>query len=152
MTRADFLRKFATQTRLIGPIRKARRAYWLTLGTVRYIRKPENLIRYIRRTPADIRAWVMLIDRERSSGRLSSQSAALARSHQIEPGAYVINSLADQIAEKAEAKLTELARQPIGELDAAINEIIRWKTIVQCRNAHRDGGYFSAAEAVIQVQ
>jgi len=94
----------------------------------------------------------MLIDRERSSGRLSSQSAALARSHQIEPGAYVINSLADQIAEKAEAKLTELARQPIGELDAAINEIIRWKTIVQCRNAHRDGGYFSAAEAVIQVQ
>ena len=153
MTSTDLIRELATRTRLIGPIRRVRQFWWRALGTLRYAGiKSEDLVDHVRRHSSDIHAWVRLVDLERKAGRLSPESVALIKSHQIESSAYVVNHLADQIAEKAGAKLSELADQPIGGLEAAIEEIVRWKTIIQCRNTHCKGGYFSAAEAVMQFQ
>jgi SAM-dependent methyltransferase len=62
-----------------------------------------------------------------------------------------------EIKRRSAAKLRELAeratRPDEDSVSSAIAEIVRWKTVIQCRHAHRaGGGYFIEAEPVMQRQ
>jgi ubiquinone/menaquinone biosynthesis C-methylase UbiE len=103
-------------------------------------------IAQIRRNPRNVGAWVDLIDRERKAGRLSGQAERLATSHRIERRGLVGQYL-DEIADHAGSALAELANDPVREISRAIEHIVRWKTIIQCRESHAgDAPYFSYAE------
>jgi hypothetical protein len=109
-----------------------------------------GLIAAIQAEPTDIRKWVVLIDHEARADRLPPQSARLAAAHDLTPSAYVVNWFSDRIGEKADMR--EMAVDPLRNLAAAVEEIVRWKTIFWCEDAHKEGGYYSAAEPAMDTQ
>ncbi len=100
----------------------------------------------VRRHPRDVGAWVDLIERERAAGRLPSRTARLAAAHRLDRRGAVARYL-DELADHCGAALAVASADPIGRLPAVIDEIVRWKTIVQCRDAHAgEAPYFPYAE------
>jgi SAM-dependent methyltransferase len=54
----------------------------------------------------------------------------------------------DEISRLGSSVFDDAARDPVASLPRVIEEVIRWKTIIQCRNTHAGpAGYFAAAEA-----
>jgi SAM-dependent methyltransferase len=106
----------------------------------------------IRRHPLNVGAWVDLIHRELNAGRLPAQSARLASAHRIERRGAVGHFL-DEIAARAGAVLRPAAADPTGNLPRVIEEIVRWKAIIQCRSVHAgDAPYFPYAEGAMSWQ
>jgi hypothetical protein len=103
-------------------------------------------VEQIRRHPRNVGAWVDLIDRERKAGRLPDQAARLAAAHRIERRG-VVGQYLDEIAERAGAELEAAASDPAANVGRALEQIVRWKTIIQCRDTHAgDAPYFAYAE------
>ena len=106
----------------------------------------------VRRNPLNVGAWVDLIQRELNAGRLPAASASLAGAHRIERRGAVGYFL-DEIATRAGPVLRSAAGDPIGNLPPVIEEIVRWKAIIQCRGVHAgDAPYFPYAEAAMSWQ
>jgi SAM-dependent methyltransferase len=59
-----------------------------------------------------------------------------------------VGSYLDEISRLAGSVLQEAAVDPLKSLPRVVDEIIRWKTVIQCRDTHAGpAGYFPAAEA-----
>lgn len=131
------------RSRLIGRDGSLRRAYR------RFVDYP---IAEIRRNPRDVGAWIDLVERERQAGLMPERTAALADSHEIRRGG-VVTLFADEISRLGSSVFDDAARDPLASLPRVLEEIIRWKTIIQCRDTHAGpAGYFPAAEAVMAWQ
>jgi SAM-dependent methyltransferase len=128
--------------------RAVRRCSAHAIGVLASLRSRRALEAGLRAHPDDVRLWLALIDRNRD--QLSPHAARLVAAHNLKPHGYVVNYLAARIGTKAD--LAALACDPGGNLGAAIEEIVRWKTILQCGDAHIEGGYFAAAEPEMDVQ
>jgi ubiquinone/menaquinone biosynthesis C-methylase UbiE len=153
MTPLDAYRRLSLHPLLPGRIRGLLGLHHRLAGhTKRFFSTPDGLVRRIQRRPTDVRAWVLLIDLERRRGRLRPEIVDLVRSRGIEPTAHVLNALAYQIGKRAEATLRELAADPTSGLEPAIEEIVRWKTIIHCRYTFITGRYFRVAEKAMQGQ
>ena len=163
------LRSGLRSNRYVGPLVTAARRVWYSLGgprlldrSLRSARRVERLmttrtelVDRVRANRGELRSWVRLIDRERRIGALTPGALALVEANQIDPDDALFKSLAPMIAEKGEGALAELADDPIGNLPRVIEEIVRWQTVVYCRELHgpdRVGRYFSEAEAAMQRQ
>jgi ubiquinone/menaquinone biosynthesis C-methylase UbiE len=110
-----------------------------------------NPLDQIARSPLDVGAWVDLIERERRAGRLAERAAERAASHQLSRRGPIGSYLAE-IPTRAGAALRAAANDPVGNLPTVIEELIRWKTIIQCRETHAgNAGYFAAAEGAMEA-
>ena len=128
---------------LVGAHRSLRREY-------RYLFV--DPIEQIRRNARDVGAWLDLVDRERRAGRLPERAAALVTSHTISR-LGVVSYYLDEISRLAGSALEDAAVDPVDSLPLVVDEIIRWKTVIQCRDAHAgQGGYFTAAEPFMAWQ
>lgn len=106
----------------------------------------------IRRSPV-IHNWLVLIDYLHMQGRLSDQETALILAHDIRPDGYVVNYFGAEIQKRAGAELKTLGHNPLSNIGAAINEIVKWKTAIQCADSHdRSKGYFVDAEEAMAWQ
>lgn len=113
----------------------------------------KSLLRQLKMRPNDVAAWVKLINVCQQQGMLDEQHEALVRSHELQPGAYVVATFADTIAERGAAAFQRCAEAPIQNLSNAIDEIVKWKTALQCGHTHDvSKGYFVDAEPVMALQ
>jgi ubiquinone/menaquinone biosynthesis C-methylase UbiE len=107
----------------------------------------------IRYRPGSVKAWLPLIDRAAAAGRLSPHYMSLVRAHEINTTGHAVNAFAREIENRCGETLKRLAQDPDANIEAVVDELVRWKTIVQCGNSHDvSKGYFQDAEAVIDLQ
>jgi SAM-dependent methyltransferase len=123
------------------------------LQYVQIWRQYRRAISPIRAKPRDLSAWIELIDRCSEIGWLNPHTRALVKAHEINPQGHAVNSFAPQIVEKCGAKLEMYARSPGRHVSEVVDEIVRWKTILQCGHTHDvSKGYFIDAESAIAKQ
>jgi SAM-dependent methyltransferase len=121
----------------------------------RLLRKPQPdpLTEAVQAAPLDIAAWVRLIDHAAQEGTLDAQSAALARAHEFHPGAHAVHAFAPEIAARGAETLRACAQSPVESLPRAIEELVKWKTALQCGHSHDvSKGYFIDAEPFMAMQ
>ncbi|OPY94282.1 hypothetical protein A5906_14620 [Bradyrhizobium sacchari] len=107
----------------------------------------------IKANPRNISAWVRLIDARASSGGLTPHAMALVNSHDLHPTGHAVHAFAADIAKKGGPALASLATDPIKNLEPAIEELVKWKTAIQCGDSHdRSKGYFHDAEPYMELQ
>lgn len=98
-------------------------------------------------------AWIDLIDEAARNGQLTAHTSALVKSHEISPQGHAVHAFARQIEDKCRGKLKDFAQSPLAHIDEVVNEIVRWKTILQCGHTHDvSKGYFIDAEKSIEFQ
>jgi len=128
----------------------------LGLGIVRRARALRDAIvplPTIKQRPTSPIAWIAEANRqfaslsEASRERMTAYGLLAATSPRL-------RRYAGGIAKGAGEQLLELSRRPLSPhtIDLAIEEIIRWLSIVECATAFRNSGYFDAAEAAMQEQ
>jgi hypothetical protein len=106
----------------------------------------------IHKNARDVAAWIDLVDRERRAGRLPERTAALVASHEISR-VGVVHYYLDEISRLAGSVLDAAAVDPVNNVPRVADEIVRWKTVIQCRDTHSGaGGYYAAAEPVMAWQ
>lgn len=107
----------------------------------------------VKLAPRSVRAWLPLIDHAAGNGMLSDHHLALVKSHDITVRGFVVNAFAPQIELRCATRLEEMARRPVANIGAVIDELVRWKTIIQCAHSHDvSKGYFIDSEASIDFQ
>jgi SAM-dependent methyltransferase len=127
----------------------------LGLGIVRRARSLRDAIvplPTIRRRPASPIAWVAEANRRFDS--LGETSRERMTAYGLVATSPRLRRYAAGITKGAGEKLRQLSRQPLSPhtIDLAIEEIIKWLTIVDCATAFRKSGYFDAAEGAMQEQ
>lgn len=107
----------------------------------------------IKANPRDISAWVRLIDTHALSGSLSPHAMALVKSHGLHPTGHAVHAFAADIAAKGGEALERLAADPTQNVEDAIEELVKWKTAIQCGHSHDvSKGYFIDAEPHMELQ
>jgi ubiquinone/menaquinone biosynthesis C-methylase UbiE len=107
----------------------------------------------IKANPRDISAWVRLIDARALSGGLSPHAVALVKSHDLHPTGHAVHAFAADIAAKGGGNLERLAVDPTKNVESAIEELVKWKTAIQCGHSHDvSKGYFIDAEPHMELQ
>ncbi|MEY9590299.1 SAM-dependent methyltransferase [Bradyrhizobium yuanmingense] len=113
-------------------------------------REPESAIRA---NPRNVSAWVRLIDARAKSGDLSHHAMALVNAHDLHPTGHAVHAFAEDIAKKGGEALERLATHPTKNIEPAIEELVKWKTAIQCGDSHdRSKGYFLDAEPHMELQ
>lgn len=103
--------------------------------------------------PRNISAWVELIELMKSKDKLSKRAATLVDSHEIKKTGHAVHVFSEMIANRAGKRLDALSRSPIERIEDALDEIVKWKTAIQCGHTHDvSKGYFTDAESVIEYQ
>ena len=103
--------------------------------------------------PRDIAAWVRLIDVAAAAGQLSPHAMALVKSHDLHPKGHAVHAFARDIAVKGGTSLDKLASDPQANVEKAIEELVKWKTAIQCGHSHDvSKGYFIDAEPAMALQ
>lgn len=93
---------------------------------------------------------------------LLPETAALVQAHELRRGAHAVSVFSDEIGQRLAMQLSrhetewqqagaDLARRT-AVLTAVVDEVVRWKTIIQCREAHATGGYYDDAEPFMARQ
>ena len=101
----------------------------------------------------NINDWLLLIDSLHKQNLLSGHEMALVLAHEINPEGYVVNCFAAEIQGRCGASLQALADNPVSNVGSAINEIVKWKSTIQCADSHhRSKGYFVDAEPAMEHQ
>ena len=94
-----------------------------------------------------------MIDFNASNGSLSPHASALVKAHDLNPKGHAVHAFAKDIASKGGARLEQLAESPRASIEAAIEELVKWKTAIQCGHSHDvSKGYFVDAEPHIELQ
>ncbi|MEH2502816.1 ubiquinone/menaquinone biosynthesis C-methylase UbiE [Bradyrhizobium sp. AZCC 1578] len=107
----------------------------------------------IKANPRNISAWIRLIDTRALSGSLSPHAMALIKSHDLYPTGHAVNYFAADIAKKGGEALERLAADPTKNVEPAIEELVKWKTAIQCGHSHDvSKGYFIDAEPAMELQ
>jgi SAM-dependent methyltransferase len=120
---------------------------------IRRLRAPRDPIAAVKANPYDIAAWVRLIDELAGANSLSQHAMALVKSHDLYPDSHTFRSFSNDIAAKAGGTLKCLASDPVKHSEAAIEELIKWKSTVQCGHTHDvSKGYFVDAEPHMEWQ
>jgi hypothetical protein len=124
----------------------------------RWDRVQSRLIQRVIQSPADLFRWSDLAE----ASSTNTQTQKLIRTHRLNRSNIPLVRLSSLIEGAAKPHLTALASLlSTATADRiasdAIVEIIRWKTIVRCREDHDDrlnepGNYFSVAEGVMGWQ
>ncbi len=118
---------------------------------------PDRLAALVRRhlpvptlaeNPESPLAWVA---EARSRPDVTRETIQRLDAHGLRPHSSNLVFFEPFIRQQARPKLTSLSRDP-ASIAEAIDEIVRWLTIAQCTFSHRAGGYFDAAERVMDVQ
>jgi SAM-dependent methyltransferase len=88
-----------------------------------------------------------------AEGKLSPHALALANAHDIKKNGHAVHAFADGIASRGGANLDRLSIAPEDNIEAAIEELVKWKTALQCGHSHDvSKGYFIDAEPIIELQ
>ena len=107
----------------------------------------------IRAKPCNISAWLRLIDATGKSGGPSLHSMALVRSHELNPKGHAVHAFAADIALKGGDSLDKLGLNPRDNIELAIDELVKWKSTIQCGHSHDvSKGYFIDAEPAMAAQ
>lgn len=122
---------------------------------LREARTVDFALRRISADPADPIRWLDLLSLEYSS--LPVETRALIDAHKLRRGSLVSLQYRPEIREKASiflhAAAKRLGREPFAGVCAAVTEeLVRLKTIIECRNAHAEGGYYADAEPYMRAQ
>ena len=97
--------------------------------------------------------WLELINSLYKQRLLSDHETALVLAHEINPDGHAVNSFAAEIQVRCGANLQALADNPVSNVGSAINEIVKWKSTIQCADSHdRSKGYFTDAEPEMEWQ
>lgn len=106
----------------------------------------------VKSDPANAFSWIAAAKAHLAD--LDAQTRDLIRNHELHAGASVVATFSGEIRSHAGDKLRALASRGVtpATIAEAIGEIVRWKTIAQCADAHRVGAYFEDAERYMQVQ
>jgi SAM-dependent methyltransferase len=121
-------------------------------------RDQKQLIETIRKERgSDIQTWIHLFAMLAGESRLPTDSLDLLQEHQIVSNGHAINYYAKEISITAITEFKALAEELSAESSAdvairCINLIIRRKSVLQCRDAHTEGGYYAAAEPEMDWQ
>jgi SAM-dependent methyltransferase len=101
----------------------------------------------------EISQWVALIDYLYKNDLLTPHSRALVTAHKIHPNAGVVRTFSNEISIRGAAVLKRCSSSPQANVDTVIQEIVKWKTVLQCAHTHNvSKGYFVDAEPYIDVQ
>jgi SAM-dependent methyltransferase len=107
----------------------------------------------VKARPRDLKAWFELINQSSNADRLDAHTQALIAAHEISPTGHAVNAFAAQIAERGGPQFDSYAKRPADHIGDAVEEIVRWKTILQCGHTHDvSKGYFTDAEGAIEKQ
>lgn len=89
-------------------------------------------------------------------GALPAGTIDLVQAHELRRGAHVVTVFSGEIDQRLatqlrdhEARWQDAGADPIRQADVlvrVVDELVRWKTIIQCREAHATGGYYDDAE------
>lgn len=106
----------------------------------------------IERQPANPLAWIAAANAR--INELDPDTVARIGNHDLRRSSYVTRLFLPEISQGAGATLKDLHRSGVSPatITAAVNEIIRWKTIAECAYSHRAGSYFDEAESVMTYQ
>jgi SAM-dependent methyltransferase len=106
----------------------------------------------VRLRPASPIAWVA--EANRQFDHLSETTRTRITAYELQPTSLRFQRSAPGISKGARPRLRELSRQPLSPetIDLAVEEILRWMTIVECATAFRKSGYFHDAEPAMQEQ
>jgi SAM-dependent methyltransferase len=102
--------------------------------------------------PSNPKFWVAIARQHFET--LPEATKALLEHHELTTHSHALTHFQDSLEEKAGAKLAMLASRSVSPeiIAEAIDEIVRWKTIVQCAYSHRTGTYFEDAEPFMARQ
>ncbi|HEV7256392.1 MAG TPA: class I SAM-dependent methyltransferase [Bosea sp. (in: a-proteobacteria)] len=115
--------------------------------------KFQRICRSINEKPRDIDRWIDLISALKVGGHLSAQSRALVDAHDINKGGHAVHAFSAPIMDRAGPEFDRIAKSPCSEIDTAIQQIVKWKTALQCGYSHDvSKGYFIDAEPAMQLQ
>jgi len=100
-----------------------------------------------------VKAWLARINDFHDRGLLSEQSRRLIVAHDINLDGHAVNSFSEKIEERCGESLRALLVESVANAEAALEEIIKWKTAIQCADSHdRSKGYFHDAEPYMDQQ
>lgn len=104
-------------------------------------------------SPKNIKNWLLFIEKLNSDGYFDEKYKKLLESHEISTKGHAINFFSPTIVEKCENDLVRLSRLPKENIKEVINELIKWKTAIQCAYSHDvSKGYFIDAEPYMEFQ
>jgi len=112
--------------------------------------------RLLRARHDDVLAW--LDKAQQHIGSLPAPAVALNHAHELHRGGYAVTMFAPEIGRKLDEHLRmqwdilQGGGDPVPVLSTVVHDIVRWKTIIQCRDAHTTGGYYDDAEPVMAYQ
>jgi ubiquinone/menaquinone biosynthesis C-methylase UbiE len=85
--------------------------------------------------------------------RLCRPSLALVNAHDIKKNGHAVHAFAQGIASRGGVNFDNFSVSPAMNIEAAIEELVKWKTALQCGHSHHvSKGYFIDAEPVIELQ
>jgi SAM-dependent methyltransferase len=107
----------------------------------------------VKAQPTDVSTWVKLIDALAHKGSLSAHAMTLVTAHELNPTGHAVHAFAPDIVVRGGANLAAFARNPIANAEKAIDELVKWKTALQCGHSHDvSKGYFIDAEPFMSMQ
>jgi ubiquinone/menaquinone biosynthesis C-methylase UbiE len=107
----------------------------------------------IQANPTNVRSWLALIDDMEQKKRLSSHASTLVKAHELTISAHAANAFADDISIRGSDNFKLISTNPSKNIEQAIEEIVKWKTALQCGYSHDiSSGYFIDAEPFMEWQ
>jgi len=108
----------------------------------------------VRKHPGKTVLWIDLITLALS--RMAPPDQQLVKSHKLSRNGVIFSFLGEldaKLGEDLKAKAVDLDERSVGRLcGGVVHELVRLKTIIQCRDTHATGGYFADAEQVMVWQ
>ena len=111
----------------------------------------------VRERKQSLDAWMGLFGRLSRDGLLAAEPKALLANHRFFSPSSALHHYAREIVASAAQPLGALAMSLSGDnapavAADAVRLIVMWKTTLQCRDSHAEGGYYAAAEAAMDAQ
>lgn len=125
--------------------------------TWRANRRPGSLkqgFRWIRKDPTNLGLWLDLF--ALAMPELEPTTRELIEKHALHRGGVILN-FQHEIMETSREEFIDAAKRLDKEkmtevIDILVSELVRQKTVIQCRDAHREGGYYASAEPFMESQ
>lgn len=103
--------------------------------------------------PKDIINWLSYIEVLNHSKYFDEKYTKLIESHEISTKGHAINVFSSDIIKKCGEKLVNLSISPKDNIKDVIDELVKWKTAIQCAHSHDvSKGYFIDAEPYMEMQ
>lgn len=104
-------------------------------------------------SPKNITNWLLYIEKLYSIGYFDEKYTKLIESHEINTKGHAVNVFSPIIVEKCGNNLIKLSSSPKENIKKVIDELIKWKTAIQCGHSHDvSKGYFIDAEPYMEFQ